>query len=134
MAYKKSEMITQCINAIQEHDLVFIEEIISFVPFSKPTFYAHGLNEVDSIKKELEDRKVEIKAGMRKEWRKSTNATLQIALYRMLANQHEYERLTLERIDHTSKGDKIQPINVNVVKDENIDKYKAHLEKIAQLN
>lgn len=37
-------------------------------------------------------------------------------------------------IDHTSKGESIQPMNVTVVKEENIEKYKQHLEKLAQLN
>jgi len=37
-------------------------------------------------------------------------------------------------IDHTSGGEKIQPLEINVTKDENAEKYKQHIEKLAQLN
>jgi len=39
-----------------------------------------------------------------------------------------------DKADHTSDGKQIQPININVVKDENAEKYKTHLDKLAQLN
>lgn len=39
-----------------------------------------------------------------------------------------------DRQDLTTGGEKIQPIDVNVVKDENAEKYKKHLEKLAKLN
>ena len=38
------------------------------------------------------------------------------------------------QMDHTSGGEKIQPINVAVTKDENVEKYKQHIDKLAQLN
>ena len=37
-------------------------------------------------------------------------------------------------VDHTSGGQKIQPINISVTKDENVEKYKQHIDKLAQLN
>jgi hypothetical protein len=49
MAYKTKELEKQALEAIKEHGLVFIEEIVAFLPCSKPTFYEHGLNELDSI-------------------------------------------------------------------------------------
>lgn len=39
-----------------------------------------------------------------------------------------------DRTDHTSKGEQIQPINVNVTKPEQSEKYKQFIQKIGQLN
>lgn len=55
------------------------------------------------------------------------NITMQIFLGKQYLGQ-------TDRADHTSDGEKIQPININVVKDENAEKYKKHLAKLAQLN
>jgi len=134
MAYKKEEMIQQCLEAIEEHSLFYVEEIVSFVPFGKTTFYERKLNETDEIKKALWDSRIKIKQKLRSKWFDSKSSTLQIALYRLLATEQEYERLTIQRVDHTSGGDKIQPLNINVTKDENADKYKKHINKLAQLN
>ena len=134
MAYKKEDMIKQCLKAIQENKLVFINEIPAFVPFNRATFYNHELDKLDSIKNELEKNRIQIKSSLRAKWYKSTSPVLQIALYRLIATEQEYERLILERVDHTSKGESIRPLEITVTKNENIDKYEKHLEKIANLN
>ena len=114
MAYKKADMIKQSLEAIKENDLVFVDEIIAFVPFSKATFYNHDLDKLDSIKKALEDNRIKIKAGLRKEWRTSKHPVLQIALYRLLADEDEYDRLILQKVDHTSKGESLRPLEISV--------------------
>ena len=38
MAYKTEEMIEMCMKAIEENGLMFIDEIIAFVPFTSKTF------------------------------------------------------------------------------------------------
>lgn len=47
MAYKTEELEKTAIKAIKEHKLYFIEDVIAFLPCSKPTFYEHKLNEID---------------------------------------------------------------------------------------
>jgi len=105
MAHKKEDMIKLSLDAIKDNNLVFVTEIFAFVPFSQATFYNHKLEGLESIKKALDDNRVTTKAGMRKEWLKSTNATLQIALYKLLATNEEYDRLIQQKIDHTSDGE-----------------------------
>jgi len=39
-----------------------------------------------------------------------------------------------QNIDYTSKGDKIQPLEISVTKENDIQKYKEHLKKLGQLN
>ena len=115
MAHKKKDMIKLSLDAIKDNNLVFVTEIFAFVPFSQATFYNHKLEGLESIKKALDDNRVTTKAGMRKEWLKSTNATLQIALYKLLATNEEYDRLIQQKIDHTSDGDKISlPFDIQI--------------------
>jgi len=121
MAYKKADMIKQSLKAIKENELVFVEEIITFVPFNRATFYNHGLDKLDTIKKALADNRIKIKAGLRKDWRISKYPVLQIALYRLLATENEYDRLILQKVDHTSKGESVKPMNVIVDSTETAD-------------
>jgi len=124
MAYNKTDMVKQSLKAIEENDLVFIDEIISFVPFSRATFYNNGLDKLDNIKKALNDNRVKIKAGLRKDWRISKHPVLQIALYRLLATDDEYERLILQKFDHTSRGESMKPVNINVTSPKIADEIK----------
>ncbi len=127
MAYKKEEMIKQSLEAIETNDLVFIEEIMSFVPFSKATFYNHNLDKLDDITKALGDKKIQIKSRLRKTWAESRSPILQIALYKLLASNEEYQKLIQQKIDHTSKGDSMQPINISVTTAETADQIKKLL-------
>jgi len=124
MAYKKIDMIKQSLKAIEENELVFIEEIITFVPFNRATFYNHELDKLDTIKKALTDNRIKIKAGLRKDWRISKHPVLQIALYRLLATEDEYDRLILQKFDHTTRGKSINPINMVVDSQETADEIK----------
>ena len=121
MAYKKADMIKQSLEAIKENDLVFVDEIIAFVPFGKNSFYNYKLNEVNEITKALDDNRIKIKQELRKNWRSSKSPALQIALYKLLATEQEYERLIQQKIDYTSKGESIRPIEVNVDSQETKD-------------
>lgn len=97
MAYKKQEMIDQAVEAIRDYELIFIEEIFAFVPWSKETFYKRKLHEVDTIKKALADVKIATKSHLRKTWRKSDNPSLQIALYKLIGSDQEIEKLNGSR-------------------------------------
>ncbi len=111
MAYKKEELIALALQAITENKLFFVEDIVSFLPCSKPTYYKHKLNEVDSIKEELEKNKTETKVILRDKWLSGDNATLQMGLYKLIANDNERKKLAMEYREH-SGGDK--PLNINI--------------------
>jgi hypothetical protein len=110
MAYKTEEMIEMCMKAIEENGLMFIDEIIAFVPFTSKTFYNHNLQEIQTIKDAIYNNKIGTKVKLKKKWADSDNATLQVALYKLIGDKEEYIRLANSRqeIDHTTKG---QPIN-----------------------
>lgn len=93
MAYKTKDLEAKALEAIQKHKLFFIEDVVAFLPCSKPTFYEHKLNESAFIKEALEKNKIEIKTSMRSKWYKSDNPTLQMGLYKLIGTEQEAERL-----------------------------------------
>ena len=106
MAYKTSVLRKIAIEAITKNKLIFIWEIISYLPCHKSTFYDHFPDDSNGHKElvTLTDKnKVEIKASLRAKWYKSDNATLQIALMRLCATDPERRKLAMNYIEHTGK-------------------------------
>lgn len=110
MKYNKEKLFEQAKQAVTENKLIFVEEIVSFLPCCKTTFYEYfpdgsdGLNELKTL---LDDNTVSIKSGLRNKWYESENPTLQIALYRLTSRDDEHKKLNQSYIDHTSKNEKI---------------------------
>ena len=110
MAYNKEKLYKQSLEAIEKHNLFSIEDVISFIPCSKPTFYEHfpiDSNELNTIKEALEDNKIKTKVEIRAELKKSKKAAEHLALYRLIATPEEHQKLNQSYIDHTSKGEKL---------------------------
>lgn len=110
MAYDKADLEKQALAAIKEHKLVFLSEVVSYLPCSEATFYNHKLGELESIKKAIEQNRINEKVGLRKKWRQSDNPTVQIALYKLVSSEEEAHRLNgskreLEVVDKTEYDD-----------------------------
>lgn len=105
MAYKINELINKSVDVIVKHKLFFIEDVVSFLPCDKTTFYKHKLHENNAIKEALEKNKVEIKVSLRSKWYNSDNATTQIALYKLIATEEENSRINSQKteLEHSFK-------------------------------
>jgi len=101
MAYKKKELEKQALKAIIENNLVFVTEVSVYLPCSEKTFYDHELHELQSIKDALTENKVKTKQGLREKWYKSDNASVQIALYKLIGTKDEGDRINSQKIDHS---------------------------------
>lgn len=112
MAYNKEDLIKKSLNAIKKHKLIFIEEVVSYLPCDKTTFYRHECHECNEVKEALEDNKVSEKVQLRKNWRKSKNPALNIALYRLCATDQEIDKISTSK--HKVAGDKDNPLQVNI--------------------
>jgi len=117
MAYKRTDMISQCLKAIEEHNLVFQYELFSFVPFSQKTFHNHKLQDLPEIKSAFENSIIKQKVELRNSFRYSKSSAERIALYRLLATEHEFKRLVMNQIDHTSGGEKMTPLSFTVAEE-----------------
>jgi len=105
MAYKTSDLKKKAITAIEQKKLIFIEEVVSYLPCCKQTFYDHKLDESDDIKALIDKNKDEIKSELRIKWYKSDNATLQLALMRLVCTDMERRKLAINynEIEHSGK-------------------------------
>lgn len=104
MAYNTADLFTQAIAIVQERKLFFVEDLVVYLPCSKPTFYQHfppESNELNAIKEELEKNRVAIKMAMRKKWYDSDNATLQVALMKLICTDDERKALSPSYVDKT---------------------------------
>lgn len=96
MAYNKTKIYQQAEEAIKKNNLFFIEDIVAFLPCSKPTFYDFfplNSNELNTLKDLLSDNKVKTKSSIRAKLWKSNKASELLALYRLIATPEEHRLL-----------------------------------------
>lgn len=111
MAYDTQKLFEQAKEAVEKHNLFFIEDIVAFIPCSRSTFYDRfpdGSDELDTLKDLLEQNRIKTKSSIRAKLYKSDKASELLALYRLIATPEEHQRLNQQYIDHTSKGSKIE--------------------------
>lgn len=105
--YDRKKIYQQAIDAIEKNNLFSIEDIVAFIPCSKPTFYDFfpvDSNELNTLKDLLDTNKIKTKADIRAKLWKSDKAAELLALYRLIATPEEHQKLNQSYIDHTTKG------------------------------
>jgi hypothetical protein len=107
MAYKTEDLHELSVKAIEAHKLFFIEDVVSYLPCTKGTFYEHNLHESDAIKAALQKNKTEVKVSLRSKWYKSTAPALQMALMKLVCTDDERKKLSMSYSDVTTQGEKI---------------------------
>lgn len=98
MAYDRVKIFEQAKEMIVKHKLFFIEDIVSFLPCDKTTFYRFfepDSNEYNELKELLETNRVELKVSMRSKWYKSNAPALQMALMKLIASPEELRKLSM---------------------------------------
>lgn len=97
MAYKKENILKESLELIEKHHLIFVDDVVGLLAIDKSTFYKHmpvDSNELNQIKAKLAKNRISMKANMRKKWYQSENATLQVALMKLIATDDEAARLS----------------------------------------
>ena len=98
MPYDIVKIFEQAKEVIVKHKLFFIEDIVSFLPCDKTTFYRFfkpESNEYNELKELLETNRVELKVSMRSKWYKSNAPALQMALMKLIASPEELRKLSM---------------------------------------
>lgn len=109
--YDRQEELVNVVKAIEENKLTFFYEVESFVAPALSTLYEWKVEESEAVKKALRLNKVNTKRKMRNKWQESGNATLELAAYKLLADEEELQRLTVNNNKNQSSGE----LNVNGV-------------------
>jgi hypothetical protein len=97
--YDREELITKALDVIGKEDVTSLAELWLCMGISQTTGYKYGLDDLDEIKKAIEQQKVAIKKKMRRNWRNSDNATLQIAEFKLLSSDDELSRLNTQKVN-----------------------------------
>ena len=117
MAYNTEDLFNTAKEAIIKNRLIFIEDIIAFLPCHKSTFYEHFPNESDNYKTMfdmLETNRTTLKVSMRSKWYTSNAPALQMALMKLIATPEELKKLSMQFIEseNTNKNEiSIKPID-----------------------
>ena len=119
--YNPAELEQQALNAIETNGLVFVDEVCHYLPCARSTFYELQLDKSDRLKNALLKNRVEKKGAMRNKWEKSENATLQMGLYKLLATPEELAALSMQHVDHTTKGSAMPVTIIEFVNSDSID-------------
>ena len=92
--FNKDELIELSLAAIKQHELVFISEIIPFLPCSQSTFYNYKMERLESLKESLSRNRIDLKLKIRHKLLASDNPIALIASYKLFATKDELERLS----------------------------------------
>ena len=90
------KLIQQCLDIIRNPDIniLFITDLVAFLPISRATFYNYGLDKLDILKEEIDKNRIRTKQALRGKWFASKSPALQIALYKMIATKEEKEAIS----------------------------------------
>ena len=108
MAYTTKELETAALEAIEK--LVFVDEIMAFMPCCYATYYNHELEKLDSIKNAVNKNKIEIKHGLRSDWAKDGSSAEKISLYKILGSPDERDALNV-----SSKGQEQGKLEIEII-------------------
>jgi len=103
MSLYTEELIEKSLKAIKEHKLVFITDVVTYLPCSRASFYNKGLDKLDILKDALEDNKVEMKVKMRSKWYESDTPALQLAFMKLISSDNERRALSTSFMETKQK-------------------------------
>ncbi len=113
MAYDRKKIFAQAKEVIVKYKLFFVEDIVAYLPISKPTFYEFypdKSNELNELKDLLEQNRTDLKVSMRSKWYKSNAPALQMALMKLICSDEERKKLSMTYNDVTTDGEKINRV------------------------
>lgn len=115
MAYDKAKLFDQAKSIAEAENIFFIEDIVSLLPCSKPTFYEHfpiDSDELNELKGLLDTNKVKMKTKLRTKLSQGDKAAEILALYKLIATEDERRALSMTHVDHTTQGKSINVISL----------------------
>jgi len=112
MAYNKEKEFEKALKIAKDKKCYFIEQVVSFMPIAKKTFYEWfpiDSDESNAIKEILDLNKINTKSKMYDKWFESDNATLQLAFFKLIGDDNERKALSTNWNEHSGEF-KIKPI------------------------
>ena len=117
MAYDKEQIINQALQVIEQENCTKISEVLLFLPISKQTFYDWELDKSDSIRGKIDEVKVRLKQGMKRRWMVSDNPALQIAAFKLIADEEEMDAVTTTKVKNDNTHSFKNKPTINLIVD-----------------
>ena len=96
------------LEAIEKYPIFSFNDIfVHYKACCRSTAYNHGLDKLDSIKEAIYMNRRKGVSSLKAQWLKSKNATLQLAVMRMICDPEEHRSLNQNYNDITTKGESI---------------------------
>ena len=96
------------LEAIQKHPIFCFNDIfVYYTACVRSTAYEHNLDKSDSIKEAIYKNRRKGVTSLKAKWLKSENATLQLAVMRMICDPEEHKTLNQNYTDVTLDVDKV---------------------------
>lgn len=99
-------------------DIYFFSDLCVELGYARQYLYEKGFSpdKNDVLKEALDNNKKMVKRGLRNKWYKSDNPTVQVALYKLLADDEELVKLSNSRMELTgANGEPLTPPIINIV-------------------
>jgi hypothetical protein len=109
MAYNKKKIYKQACEAVEKNNLFFVEDIVAWLPISKATLYEFfplESDELNNLKNLLNINKTKTKSAIRAKLFKSDKAGELLALYRLICDDEERQKLNQQYIEMRQKHDR----------------------------
>lgn len=93
------------LEAIEKYPIFSFSEIfVYYKACCRQTAYTHGIDKLDSIKEAIYSNKRKAVSSLKSKWLKSENATLQLAVMKMICEPEEHKLLQQNYQDVTTNG------------------------------
>lgn len=102
----------------KKKDIYFFGDLAIELGYNRQYLYDIGFSpdKNDTLKTALEENKKTVKRGLRNKWFNNNNPTVQIALYRLIADEEELNRLNNSKIELTgANGTPLTPPVINIL-------------------
>jgi hypothetical protein len=85
--------------------------------FSRATAYNHALDKLDTIKAAFEQNRSKATNYLLQKWIQSDNATLQIAAFKIIAEEEDHKRLNQTYVEQKNKNVDLSGMSTEEIKD-----------------
>jgi hypothetical protein len=98
MAYDREDVIMQALRVIDDEQITRVTDLVAYLPISRATFYNWELDKLDVFQEKVNEIKISLKNKMKRKWIEGDNPALQIAAFKLIAEDDEVDKVTLTKV------------------------------------
>jgi hypothetical protein len=98
MGYDREQIVTKALRVIDDEQITRVTDLVAYLPISRATFYNWELDKLDVLQEKVNDIKISLKNRMKRKWVEGDNPALQIAAFKLIAEDDEVDKVTLTKV------------------------------------